>query len=147
MARYALINSGIVRNVAVGDADFAALVASHFDAVVDVTAIACGPGWAYDGSTFTAPVETLAEAQERRTAAIKAEGLARIQAVMPAVSDIDTLELVRELILSIAPAARQLTADMTTISNIYAAARTALIAIRNATTVAQVDAVTVSWPS
>jgi hypothetical protein len=145
--KWALIKAGLVRNVAIGDSEFAAAVAGLFDAVVDVTGQVVGPGWTYDGSTFTAPVEALADAKARRVTAIKAEALTRITAVLPTIADFNTLDLVKEIILSIAPAARQLTADLQSVVNIYTAAKTAIGSVLAAGTVAAVDAVEVSWPS
>lgn len=77
---------------------------------------------------------------------IKAEGLARIQGVFPAISDFDELELVRELWLSILPAARNATTAFGQAVNIYQAGRQGVIDVNNATTVAAVQAVTVVWP-
>jgi hypothetical protein len=145
--KWALINAGLVRNVAVGNSAFATAVAGLFDAVVDVTGDPVGPGWTYDGTNFTPPVESLADAKARRTTAIKAAALTRITAVLPTIDSFDTLDLVKEIVLSIAPAARQLTADLQAVVDIYTAAKTAIGSVQAATTVAQVDAVTVSWPS
>ena len=80
---------------------------------------------------------------------LKVEGLNRIQAVMPAISNFDTLELVREMWLSIAPAARSATADFQTIIDIYQAARDGIIYLKGATAgqVAAYDVTTdPSWP-
>jgi hypothetical protein len=90
--------------------------------------------------------DILPEWKETRIAGIKAEGLSRIQAVLPGITSFDTLELIREVWLSIAPAARAPTSPFNSVINIYSAGRTAILSIKAATTVAQVDAVTPSWP-
>lgn len=92
----------------------------------------------------------LAAEKENKVKALKAEGLSRIQAVMPAIETFDQVELVRELWLSIASAARSPTADMTTITGIYGAGRSAVAAINALTTISAVRAYNVltdpGWP-
>lgn len=82
-----------------------------------------------------------------RIAAIKADGLARIQAVFPAINSFDELALIRDLFLSILPAARSPTANWQRMIDIYTAGRNAVIGVNNATTKQQVDAVTPAWPA
>jgi hypothetical protein len=91
--------------------------------------------------------ETLAHAKRRRAIEIKHEGLSRMQTRFGALRDFETVQLLREVILSVAPAARQLTADFTWLQDTFQAGKTALAAVEAATTVAQVDAVTPSWPA
>ena len=89
----------------------------------------------------------LADYKAAKIAAIKKEGLTRIQAVVPGIDGFDTLQLVRELWLSINSNARTSpTASMTSVINIYNAGRTGIINVNAATTKAQVDAVVVAWP-
>lgn len=80
---------------------------------------------------------------------LKAEGLTRIQVEMPAIYNFDTLELVREQWLSIAPAARAPTATFQSIIDIYQAARDGVIVLNGATP-AEVTAYDVltdpTWP-
>jgi len=64
---------------------------------------------------------------------LKEEGLIRIQTIMPAIGNFDTLELVREMWLSIAVAARSATVDFQLIIDIYQAARTGVIFLNTAT--------------
>lgn len=90
--------------------------------------------------------DELPEYKDARILAIKTEGLTRIQVVLPGVKDFDTLELMRELWLSVAPAARAPTATLTSAINIYTAGRNGVNAVKAATTKAQVDAVVVAWP-
>ena len=85
-------------------------------------------------------------AKKYKREAIRVDGLTRVQAVFPAIRDVDELRLVTNIMQSIAPAARQLTPDMTTLSAIYTAVQNALTAVNNATTVAQVRAVSPNWP-
>ena len=82
-----------------------------------------------------------------KIAAIKNDGLARIQAVFPAIGDFDELSLVREMYLSVAPAARSPTSSWQRMIDIYTAGRAAVTAVSAATTKAQVDAVVPSWPA
>jgi len=57
--KYALIQNYFVENIADGDADWAASIASDYQYVVDITNTEPTPGlfWSYNGSSFTAPVE------------------------------------------------------------------------------------------
>lgn len=82
-----------------------------------------------------------------KTLEIKTEGLARINAVFPAIDNLDELEYQSELWASIKTTAKQTTAKMQSVIDIYAAARTAIIAVKNATTKAGILAVTVNWPA
>lgn len=54
--RYALIENGVVVNVAEGDADWVASAPGTW-----IAAETAGPGWTYDGATFSEPVLTDAE--------------------------------------------------------------------------------------
>lgn len=109
--------------------------------------------WLRAGNTpdpYVAPTpapETLAHAKKRRAHEIRADGLARMQTVFQAIDSFESLALFREVILSIAPAARQLTVRLQLISDIYAAGAAAIGAIATATTVEQVDAIVPAWPS
>ena len=90
--------------------------------------------------------DPLPDYKAKRIEALKADGLARIQAVFPAIKSFDELALIRELYLSIAPAARQPTTSWQRMINIYTAGQAAAASINAASTKAQVDAVTPSWP-
>lgn len=92
------------------------------------------------------PVPTLAELKKRRVQALSLEALAHVQAVMPEVGSMATAMLVRELWLSIAPAARQPTQDMQTVFAIFSAYRSAVIDVRKCSTPECVAAVTPTWP-
>ena len=94
-----------------------------------------------------APLET---ARSLKVAEIKSEGLSRISAVFPALSDLDELKLEQERWLSIAPAARQATTDYQQAIDIYVAARNAITSINSETDWTVVNAYDVltgpSWP-
>ena len=78
---------------------------------------------------------------------IKTEGLSRINAIFPAIDNLDELEYQSELWASIKTTAKQTTVKMQSVIDIYAAARTAIIAMNSATTKAAILAVTVNWPA
>lgn len=88
---------------------------------------------------------TLAELQKRRIHAITREAEARAQAVFPGIT-LPTLVVMRELWLSVAPAARQPTARLTTLIDLYLAWKTAAGQIKACTTPDCIAAVTPSWP-
>lgn len=94
-----------------------------------------------------APVSSLAELKRQRAHAITAAALARIQSVLPEVSNMATAQLVRELWLSIAPAARQPTAKMGQVIAIHQAWGDALQAVKACGTAGCVADVTPAWPA
>lgn len=102
-----------------------------------------------DDAAVQAIIDTfdpLPDYKAERIAAIKADGLARIQAVFPAINSFDELALIREMFLSVLPAARSPTANWQRMIDIYTAGRNAITAVNKATTQAQVDAVSPAWP-
>lgn len=70
--KYAIIENGVVTNVVVAEADYAA--ANGW-----VECPAAGPGWTYDGTTFTAPAPI--PAPEPAPAPTKEQLLAQLQAL------------------------------------------------------------------
>ena len=82
----------------------------------------------------------LGDAKEKKITEIKSEGLARIKSVIPGLDSFDAVELMRELWLSINPAAQAPTSDMQLIIGIYQAGRDAITLVRAFSTVAEVDA-------
>lgn len=90
MGRYALINDGVVVNVAQGDAQWAQAVDAQYDDVVLVDGVMCGPGWTYSGGVFaeSAPVVVVPSAVTMRQArrALHAAGL--LAAVDAAIDDL-----------------------------------------------------------
>jgi hypothetical protein len=92
----------------------------------------------------------LADSKSEKVKELKAEGLARIAVVMPAITDWDTLDLVREQFLSVAPAARRATATFQSIIDIFQAGKNAATAINGFATTTEVEAYDVvnspSWP-
>jgi hypothetical protein len=104
-------------------------------------------GGAPEPMPIVAPPEpTLAELKKLRIQAMTAEALVHVQTVMPEISDLATASLIRELWLSIAPAARQPTTDMLTVIATFGELRRAIIAVRNCTTPACINSVTPTWP-
>jgi len=67
------------------------------------------------------------ETEVRRVAEIKIAGLALINAIFPAIKDLDEIKFQAEFWLSIAPASRQATADFQSVIDIYAIAKQAII--------------------
>ena len=88
---------------------------------------------------------------EQRVIETTQEGLRRIQGYMPSLVSLYVLEPLRELWLSIAPAARVPTATMTSVINIYGYARDKIIWLRNTATDAEVEAydptTDTGWPT
>lgn len=113
--------------------------------------VASGPGTdAEDEAAVQAIINAYDVRVDMRAAkilAFKTEGLARITAIFPAINDLDELEYQSELWASIKATAKQTTAKMQSAIDIYAAARTAITAVKNATTKAAITAVTVTWPA
>ena len=108
--------------------------------------------WVAEGNTAE-PEFTTTEIDDATKAdkiqELKDEGLTRIQAVMPAIDNFNTLELVREMWLSTAPAARNATATFQSIIDIYQAARNGVITLKSAAPeeVAAYDVlVDTAWP-
>lgn len=91
--------------------------------------------------------ETLAQAKLRKAAAIRSEGMGRIHTRFAALKDFDDLKLIRELILSILPAALNLTANLAWVRDTYQAGAAALGQVAAAASIAEVDAVTPAWPA
>lgn len=89
----------------------------------------------------------LAYQKAERIAAIKADGLARINATFPAIESLDQIAFYAEFWSSIAPAARAATAPFQKVINIYTAAKNAITSVNAATTKAQIDAVAPAWPA
>jgi len=81
---------------------------------------------------------------------LKAEGLRRIQLVMPAITDYDALDLVREQWLSILPAARDATPNFQLLIDVVTAGKAAASDVNAMTDVATIDAYDVTaapgWP-
>lgn len=89
----------------------------------------------------------LAYDKKVKIAQIKADGLARIRTVFPAITDFEALALVRDQFLSVAPAARQPTANLQKMIDIYVAGANAIGSVNAATTSAQVAVIVPAWPA
>ena len=81
-------------------------------------------------------------------ARVKATALAKMQVLFPALTDIDTVNLVAELWLSIAAAARLPTLNMQAVIAIYGAAKNGIVAVNGAASAVAVDAAVaaINWP-
>jgi hypothetical protein len=93
----------------------------------------------------TAP--TLAELKKRRGHVVTREAVARVQAVFPEVATLSSLIVMREMWLSVAPAARQPTPKLTAVIDIYTAWKTATDQIKACSTPECVAAVVPGWPA
>jgi hypothetical protein len=92
-------------------------------------------------------LRSLADHKATKVAQIKAEAVSRIEALIPGMRDLATILAMRELYLSIVPAARSPTASLTKVMAIYAAAAEAVEAVRQAASPQAIEAVTVNWPA
>ena len=88
----------------------------------------------------------LSDQKSERIALIKADGLARISLIFPAITSVDEVAFFADMWLSIAPAARAATVNFQKVIDIYTAQKNGVIAVNAATTKVLIDAVTVSWP-
>lgn len=84
------------------------------------------PGDVATVEAFIADYDDLPDWKAVKTAEIKAEGLAKINKVFPAINNLDEVQLSAEQWQSIAPASRQPTADFQKAIDIYTAARDAI---------------------
>lgn len=109
--------------------------------------------WIRDGNVCDPHVpppaiaEDLAGAKARRRQQVKLDGLQRMRTRLDALRTFDDVQLLREVVLSIAPAARQLTAKLQYCADTYAAGMAAIDAVNAATTISQVDSVVPVWPA
>lgn len=111
--------------------------------------------WVHDWVVRLLTSDELSTALNRKKrfkiAELKAEGLSRIQAVLPGVTDWDALDLVSEHFLSIAPAARQPTVKFQLLIDVTQAGKTAGVSINAMTDGTAIDAYDVvngpSWPT
>lgn len=84
--------------------------------------------------------DPLPDLKAAKVAAIKAEGLRRIQSVLPAIENFEELRLLREILMSVKATSLQLTTDMTRVRDTYNAGANAVTTVNGFTTVAQVNA-------
>ena len=93
------------------------------------------------------PVPTLDQYKAARVQTIKQTGVGRLRTRFPTVADFDVVQLMREVVLCIAPAARAMTADFQWAADTYDAGKAAIVQVNAAPTKAAVDAVVVNWPA
>jgi hypothetical protein len=95
--------------------------------------------------------DALLDIKSDKIAAIKAEGLRRLQLIFPAIDSVDEIKLIGELWQSIAQAARSPTASMTKVINTYQAAVAAIAVVNGYVTAAEVNAynplTSPAWPA
>ena len=84
--------------------------------------------------------------KKQKIAAIKAEGVVRANEIFEGIKNFGDLDLVAQIMLSIAAGSRTPTTRITALSNVWTAGNNAVIAVNACTTIAQVNAVTPSWP-
>lgn len=96
------------------------------------------------------PPLTLEQKKFAKVIDLKTEGLIRMQAELSGISDFDTVELLREMWLSITPASRSATVTFQKIIDIYQAGKAEVSVINGYATEAEVDAydvvTTPAWP-
>ena len=90
--------------------------------------------------------DPLPDYKANKNAAIKAEGLRRINLLFPAITSIDQIDFYAELWTSIKSTSKAATVNFQKIIDIYSAAKSGIQSVYVATTTAGVDAVVVSWP-
>lgn len=89
---------------------------------------------------------TLLEAKRAKIGSIKQEGVTRINAEIPGITDFEQVQLLRELWLSILGAARNPTTKWQAVIDIYQAGAAGVSSVNAAATVQEVEAVVVTWP-
>ena len=122
MARYACIKAGVVENVVIGDAAFAAAIAAQWDQVVEIVdGVSAGPGDTYSGGNFVKPtpvveVPAAVTMRQARLALLGAGLLASVDATIDAMSEptksaarieweySNELQRMNHLVLSLGPA-------------------------------------------
>lgn len=96
------------------------------------------------------PPLTFEQKKQFKISELKSEGLSRIQIELPAVSNFDELELIREQWLSMSPAARNPTTKFQQVIDIYTAGRNAASEINALILENEIDAYNVitdpAWP-
>ena len=94
--------------------------------------------------------DPLEDLKKEKITSLKKEGLRRVQILFPAISNFDELDLLKEQWLSIAPAARQPTADFQTLIDLLQVGKSAITVINALTIVADVKSYNVAtdpvWP-
>jgi len=97
-------------------------------------------------NAFIAAYDPLPDVKADRVAAIKVDGLARINAIFPAITSVDEIAFYAEFWLSIKSTSRAPTANFQKVIDIYSAAKSAIENVNAAVDAAAVAAVVVAWP-
>lgn len=97
-------------------------------------------------NAFISAYDTLPDVKADRVAAIKADGLVRINALFPAITSIDEIEFYAEFWQSIKATSKQATVNFQKIIDIYSAGKAAITSVNEAANTAAVAAVVVAWP-
>ena len=95
---------------------------------------------------FIAAYDALPDVKSDLIALFKADGLVRIQAIYPAITDTDHLDMWSDLWGAIKAGGRNPAANLEKAIAIRAAMVTAIAAVNAALTIPQVKLVTVTWP-
>lgn len=90
--------------------------------------------------------DPLPDRKKTRVDAIKAEGLARINDIFPAIKSVDEIAFYVEFWLSIKSTSRASTINFQKSIDIYTAAKAAISSVNSAVDVAGINAVVVAWP-
>lgn len=147
MTTLAIVENGSIVNIVV--AEVGQYTPGPGQTVVELPA-GFGRNDLYDGNSFSKPAQSLADRKSALLRRLNGEGLTRVQAVYPAIADMDALDLEVDRWLSIAPAARQPVADFQSMIDIVVAWRAARGAIRASNDPAFIDSYNVvtdpSWP-
>lgn len=146
LGEFSAFGATVLVHAADAQGNYVGLVERHL-AVQEVPAPPPATGtWIWSNGNWQS-VPSLAEHKAARITTIKLEAVTRMSAILPGVDSVATVVTLRELYLSIAPAARAPTAKLTSIINIYQAADTAIGLVQVASTKEQVDSVVVNWPT
>lgn len=90
--------------------------------------------------------DPLPDHKKTRVDAIKADGLARINALFPAITSVDEIAFYAEFWLSVKSTSRAATVNFQKVIDIFTAAKTFIASVNAAVNVAGINAVVVSWP-
>jgi len=90
--------------------------------------------------------DPLPKLKQKKILEIKLQGLVFVQQIFPAISDLEELRLISNIMQSIAPAARQLTQPMQRVVAIWQIAQDCIEEVNASGDEASVEAVIPAWP-